>query len=104
MSKNKTLNELTTLLAISLRHKIGSIVNSNEIYAQKYSKDADILLDEAKKTLARENWNSQDKQEIKEELKTKLRKELESRAFIDNKKFDLINSQVEDTLTKLNLN
>jgi len=35
MSKIKTIKELTNLLAIALRHKIGSIVNENEIYAEK---------------------------------------------------------------------
>jgi hypothetical protein len=43
MSKIKTTKELVNLLAIALRHKIGSIVNSNEIYAQKYARDAEVL-------------------------------------------------------------
>jgi len=103
MSKNKIRNELTTLLAISLRHKIGSIVNSTELYAQKYSKDAEIILNEAKKVLAKENWNAKDKQEIEAELKSKLTKELESKPFIDNRKFALIDSQVEETLNLLKL-
>ena len=66
MNKNKAIKELTTLLAIALRHKIGSIVNSSEIYAQKYARDADILINEARKTSLKENWNLADKRKIKE--------------------------------------
>jgi len=34
MSKKDSISELTNLLAIALRHKIGSIVNENEIYVR----------------------------------------------------------------------
>lgn len=37
MSKKQNIHKLTNILAIALRHKIGSIINKNEIYAQKYS-------------------------------------------------------------------
>ena len=49
MSKTKTIHELANILAVALRHKIGSIVNSNEVYAQKYARDYETLLKEAEK-------------------------------------------------------
>jgi len=45
MSKSKIIEELTNLLVVALRHKIGSIVNENEIYAQKYAKDVEVLFE-----------------------------------------------------------
>ena len=103
MSKNQNIHELTNILAIALRHKIGSIVNKNEIYAQKYAKDYEIFLKEAVKVSLRENWNDSDKNRIKNELKRKLREELEKREFIDNKKFDIIEKEIDNILEVLKL-
>lgn len=103
MGKNKTIHELTTLIAISLRHKIGSLVNKNEIYAQRYAKDSEILLREARKVSVKENWNKEDKLRIKEESRIKLRKELEERSFLDNSKFDLIDRELDRVLGDLGL-
>ncbi|MFA5857405.1 MAG: hypothetical protein WC867_08645 [Candidatus Pacearchaeota archaeon] len=55
MSKKQILNELTNILAVALRHKIGSMVNKNEIYALKYSKDSEILFKEASKIKEQSN-------------------------------------------------
>ncbi len=103
MSKHDTIKELTNILAKALRHKIGAIVNSNEIYAQKYARDADILLKEAEKISLRENWNSFDKLEIRKMLQKKLRRELESKDFLDEKKFDYMEKEIESTLKMLGL-
>jgi len=103
LGKNKTIHELTTLIAISLRHKIGSLVNKNEIYAQRYAKDSEILLREARKVSVKENWNKEDKLRIKEESRIKLRKELEERSFLDNSKFDLIDRELDRVLGDLGL-
>lgn len=103
MGKNKLISELTNLLAIALRHKIGSIVNQQEIYANKYAKDAEILINEAKKIAISENWNIYDKERIKSDLKTKLKKELESKDFIDKKKFDIMDEEIERVLRELDL-
>lgn len=103
MSKNQNIHKLTTVLAISLRHKIGSIVNKDEIYAQKYAKDYEIFLKEAVKVSLRENWNEEDKAKIKNELKRKLKKELEKREFIDNKKFDIMDKEINEILDVLKL-
>ena len=103
MSKKDTIDELTNLLAISLRHKIGSIVNQNEIYASKYAKDADILMNEARKVALKENWNQYDKLSIKEILHKKLKLELEKKDFLDNKKFEIMDKEIEIVLVTLDL-
>ena len=103
MSKRKNIEELTNLLAIALRHKIGSVVNPNEIYAQKYSKDADILIGEARKIALKENWNNYDKISIKEKLKIKLEEELRKKDFLDNRKFEIMDEEIEKVLEELNL-
>lgn len=94
---------MTNILASALRHKIGSIVNQNEIYAQKYAKDAETLIKEAQKIVFKGNWNYNDKKIIKEELKNKLRKELEKKDFLDIKKFDLMDEEIERVLILLGL-
>lgn len=103
MGKRSIISELTNVLAIALRHKIGSIVNEKEIYAQKYARDADVLLNQAKLLALKKNFNFKDKQEIKEQLRLKLEKELKDREFIDNKKFELIDREIEAVLKELKL-
>lgn len=103
MSKRKTINELTNVLSVALRHKIGSIVNNNEVYASKYAKDADLLLKEAQKISLKENWNSFDKKEIRDKLKIKLIAELKSKDFIDGRKFDFVDEEIKRALALLKL-
>ena len=103
MSKNQNIHELTNMLAIALRHKIGSIVNKNEIYAQKYARDYEIFLKEAVKVSLRENWNEKDKTKIKNELNSKLRDELKKKEFIDDKKFDIMEKEIDQILGVLKL-
>jgi len=103
MSKTKIIHELTNLLAKALRHKIGSIVNFNEIYAQKYSKDSEVLMKEAQKIAIKENWNNYDKVKIKDELKRKLKSELEKKDFLDNRKFEVMDEETERVLSFFNL-
>lgn len=103
MSKTKIIRELTNILAIALRHKIGSIVNENEIYAHKYAKDADVLLKEAQKVALKENWNHNDKERIREELKNKLKAELEEKEFLNARKFDIMDEEMGKALALLKL-
>lgn len=103
MSKKRAVHELTNLLAIALRHKIGGIVSPDEIYAQKYAKDAEVLMKEARKIAIKENWNNDDKIKIRDELKRKLKQELEKREFIDNRKFELINKEIDRALNLFGL-
>jgi len=103
MGKTSDIHELTNILAKALRHRIGAMVNSNEIYAEKYAKDADLLVKEAKKTALRQNWNSYDKNQIKNELKKKLRIELENKDFLDSKKFDIMDEEMNKVLKELEL-
>ena len=103
MAKTKNISELTNILAVALRHKIGNIVNENEIYAQKYAKDAEVLINQAQKISFRENWNSSDKEKIKNKLKKKLRDELEKRDLLDKRKFDIMGDEMNKVLVVLGL-
>ncbi|MEK6895390.1 MAG: hypothetical protein AABX48_02625 [Nanoarchaeota archaeon] len=103
MNKRRVIGELTTLMANALRHRIGSIVNSNEIYAQKYEKDAEILLKEAMKVSLQVNWNQYDKNKIKEDLKKKLQLELEKADFLNEKKFEILDKEIDKVLRDLDL-
>ncbi len=103
MGKNDIIREISNLMASSLAHKIGSIVNEKEIYADKYRKEASTLLSEARKKSKKIHWNSHDKVEIKKTLKDKLIKELERRDFLNDKKFDLVDEEVERVLKELEL-
>lgn len=103
MNKKRTINELTNLLAVSLRHRIGSIVDYNEIYAQKYSKDSEILLREAKKIALSRNWNMNDKSEIKRILRIKLEDELRKKEFLDDRKFEIMDEEIDKVLRELEL-
>ena len=98
MGKNKDIDELTNLMSRSLRHKIGSMVNKDEIYANKYAKDAENIMKEAEKVFLRHHWDDYDRHEIKKQLRMKLRKELEEKDFLDNKKFDLMDEEIHKAL------
>jgi len=103
MGKNNDVQELTNLMVKALRHKIGSIVNKDEFYANKYAKDADTIMKEAEKVLLRQNWNTHDKATIKEQLKVKLKKELEKKDFLDDKKFDIMGEEIDKALKEFDL-
>ncbi|MEK6824020.1 MAG: hypothetical protein AABY06_03205 [Nanoarchaeota archaeon] len=103
MSKNKTINELINVLVKALRHKIGSIVNPDEIYAGKYAKDAEILLKEAQKIALKENWNIYDKPIIKNKLRRKLKIELQNKDFLNEKKFEIMEEEMNKVLKLLDL-
>lgn len=103
MGKTGTLHELTNILAKALRHKIGSMVNPDEIYAQKYARDADVLLREAQKVAAKENWNSYDKIKLKQELRRKLHDELAKKDFLGSGKFELMEDEMNKTLKSMGL-
>src|SRR3989338_895412 len=103
MGKKHDIDELTTLLSKSLRHSIGDFVNREEFYADRYAKDSEVLLQEAEKVVAKRSWNKDDISGIREVLKRKLKRELEEKSFIDNKKFDFMDEEVENVLKRLGL-
>lgn len=103
MSKKQSISELTNLLTKSLRHKIGAAVNENEFYASKYSKDYEIIFKQAEKVAVKNFWSSEDKKEIKEQLNKKLKKELTQKIFINNKKFNIMDEEINSALKKLSL-
>ena len=104
MGKRSDIKEMVTLVSLSLTHKIGSLVNPDEIYSEKYKKESDAFLKKAMKISLRQNWNKDDKVKIKGLLKKRLRNDLERRDFIDNKKFDLIDKEINNVLGSLRLN
>ena len=103
MGKNKDIQELVNLMTKALRHKIGSIVNKDEFYANKYAKDAEVIMKEAEKVLLRQNWNNYDKVKIRSQLKAKLLKELEQKDFLDNKKFEIMDEEINNALKEFYL-
>lgn len=103
MGKKDDINQLTNLMSVALRHKIGSIVNKQEAYASRYARDAEVILKEAEKVARRHNWNSYYKEEIRKKLKKKLLKELEEKDFLDNKKFDIMDEEMNKTLKRFYL-
>lgn len=90
-------------MSIALRHKIGSIVNKEDIYAEKYAKDAEIIMNEARKIVAKQNWDYYDKPEIKKILRRKLLKELMEKSFLDNEKFEIMDREMDKALKELRL-
>ena len=101
MGKNEDIEQLTNLMSRALRHRIGSIVNQNEVYASKYSKDAENILKEAKKIAQRHTWNNYDREKIEEKLRRKLKKELTEKDFLDNKKFDIMDYEVDKVIKEI---
>jgi thymidylate synthase ThyX len=103
MGKNDTLQQLTNLMSKALRHRIGSIVNKDELYAAKYAKDADVIMREAEKVMIRQHWNAADKARIKALLFVKLKKELADKTFLDDKKFYVMDEEMEKALREFEL-
>lgn len=103
MGKKDDIDQLTNIMSKALRHKIGSIVNENEFYAEKYAKDAENIMKEAERVAEKQNWNRDDKAVIKEKLRKKLHKELEDKDFIDNKKFSVMDEETTKALEEFNL-
>jgi len=103
MSKIGKINELTNFLASALRHKIGAIVNPSQPYVQKYQKEADILFRKAKKLSLKINFNSYDKKILMEILSKRLKQELERCTYLDNKKFEMMDKEIEKVLKELGL-
>ncbi len=103
MSKKDNIRKLTKFLALSLAHKIGSMTNLRDPYAGKYEKEGDAYFVRANKVSFSENWNNYDKVEIKIELKKKLKAELERKDFLDNRKFDFMDEEINKALLSLDL-
>ncbi|MFH1053592.1 MAG: hypothetical protein V1740_04225 [Candidatus Woesearchaeota archaeon] len=103
MGKKDDIEKLTNLMCVALRHRIGSIVNQDELYSPKYAKDADSILKEAEKVVVKQNWNDHDKKIIREKLRKKLKKELIDKDFLDDKKFGIMDREIERALEEFDL-
>ena len=60
-------------------------------------------MNEARKSARQENWNIYEKAEIKAEIMKKLRKELEEKAFLDSKKFEVMEQEIKRALKEIKL-
>ncbi len=103
MNRHKTIEELTNLLALSLRHKIGSIVNKHEVYSKKYADESQALLNNAKRNISGITFNLYEKKEILQILKRKLKAELQSKPFLNERKFDIMDEEMNSALKELGL-
>jgi len=101
MGKNDDIEQLTNIMSKALRHKIGLIVNKDEIYAAKYAKDAETIMREAAKVASRQNWNNDDKEKIRQKLRKKLEKELAEKDFIDNRKFEIMDEEINISIKEI---
>ena len=84
-------------------HKIGSILNPNSIYTEKYQKEYENFILQAENIKMRENWNTHDKIIIKKKTRKEALFELNNRKYIDNKKFDILDIEVDKALNQLGL-
>ena len=98
MGKKDDIAQLTNIMAVSLRHRIGALVNNDDFYAEKYAKDAEHIMKEAERVLKRQHWNADDKIRIKEALSIKLHKELEEKEFLHEKKFEVMDEHIQKAL------
>jgi hypothetical protein len=104
MGKRSDISQLAIFLALTLSHKIGSIVEPDGVYNEKYKKESNSYFERAEVISLRRNWSSYDKREIRKELEKKLRIELEKKDFLDNKKFDIMEEEMNKVLGDLGLN
>lgn len=103
MGKNKDIDQITTILSTALRHKIGAILGIDKRYFKKYEIEFSARRDMAKKILKDCNFNIYDKNKIKILLKRKLENELERRDYINEKKFEIMNEEIDKVLEELEL-
>ena len=78
-------------------------MNKNQVYASKYTHEAAQFLEEAREVARKEHWSGTDKQQIRIELEKKLKRELERRDFLDEKKFEYMNVEISTALKQLEL-
>ena len=103
MGKNDTIKQLTKLLTYAIVHKIGSTVNKEEIYADKYLKEYENFLKRSEEVSNNENWNAYDRSLIKKSLKNRVHDELLKRDFLDDRKFDIMEEEIDKALDSLDL-
>ena len=103
MSKSGYIEEIATILATSLSHKIGAILGKDKLYRRKYYIEFIQRKEFAKEKIVSCNLNPQDKQIIKEKIAYRLRKQLEKKEFIGDEKFNLIDSEINELLNELGL-
>jgi|SRR3989338_4197760 len=103
MGKNSNIKLMARFIALGASHKIGQIVSPNSIFAEKYGKESRNFIEQANNIKLRENWNSNDKEEIRKEVKSETIKELNRREHLNKSKFDVLDGVIENCLKELGL-
>ncbi len=103
MSKKQEIEKLIKFSVLYLRHKIGSIVNKEEIYSSKYAKEAESFLEQTKKVARTLSLNVHEKEKFKEQLKKDLKLDLENKSFLNSEKFNYIEKEVNSLIKELKL-
>ncbi len=103
MSKRREMKEIVNLMVIALRHKIGAKVDPTAQYAKKYLNEAETAISHAKEIAISLHLNKEDKKELEDGIRKKLQKELETRTYIPQEKFSLMEQEITSALTVLNL-
>jgi len=103
MGKSAKIEEVVNRLAVALRHRIGALLGTNKDYAKRYLYDSIELINQAREIVIDLHLNVEDKQELKIKLSHKLQKELEVKEFIPEKKFQIMNSEIDKVLRELGI-
>ena len=103
MGKNSNLKYLGRFIALAVSHKIGQLVEPTAVYNEKYKKEANNFMIQAGKIKLRENWNNNDKEEIRKEVKSETIKELNRKMHINKSKFDVFEEVIDNCLRELGL-
>jgi hypothetical protein len=104
MVNKKIIDEFVSFIVLGLRHRIGSIVNDNELYAKKYAKDAEEFFKAARKTIIGITFNVYETAEIKKSIKSKLSADLTSKPFLRERKFEIMDAEIEKVLLDFGFN
>ncbi len=103
MGKSDTVQELARLIGLAVAHSIGYILNPSSIYADKYRKEILNFMSLAAKTRDKEHWNVSDLRLIKAKAIEETNYELSRRDYLDLRKFELIDGEIEKMLRELEL-
>lgn len=103
MGKNDDIRELAKLLSFAVAHRIGQIINPDAIYAEKYQKESRNFVIQAEGINLGKHWNSYDKIIIKKEVRKKTLLELINKEHIADKKFEIMDEEINKILKELEL-
>ena len=101
MGKQKEIGEIAGFIAFAALHKIASLLNPSAIYAEKYRKEYTNFVKQAEHIFLGKNWNMDDKDKIRAEAQKQAHNALQSRDYIEKKKFKLLDREITEVLEEL---